>query len=46
MWLALVGALGAAIVVAIAIPELTLRRTVGEEPERAEGRPSVIPAME
>ena len=51
MWLALVGALGAAVIVAIAIPELTLRRTVGEEAEgeeaeRAEGRPSVIPAME
>ena len=46
MWLALVGAVGAAIVVAVLVPELTLRRTVGEDAERAEGRPSVIPAME
>jgi EmrB/QacA subfamily drug resistance transporter len=46
MWLALAGAVGAAIIVALAIPELTLRRTVGEEASRAEGRPSVIPAME
>jgi len=46
MWLALVGALGAATIVAVAIPELTLRRTVGEEETRPEGRPSVIPAME
>jgi hypothetical protein len=46
MWLAMAGALGAAIIVALVVPELTLRRTVGEEAARTEGRPSVIPAME
>jgi EmrB/QacA subfamily drug resistance transporter len=46
MWLATAGALGAAIIVALVVPELTLRRTVGEEAARTEGRPSVIPAME
>lgn len=45
MWLALVGALGAATIVAVAIPELTLRRTTGDEAAR-EGRASAIPAME
>ncbi len=46
MWLALVGAIGAAIIVATVIPELTLRRTTGEEATRAEGSSAVIPAME
>ena len=47
MWLAFAGAVGAAIVVTVLVPELTLRRTVGEEEaERGEARPSAIPAME
>jgi EmrB/QacA subfamily drug resistance transporter len=49
MWLALFGALGAAVVVALFVPELTLRHTTGPGAERAEGaegsRP-IIPAME
>ena len=49
MWLALFGALGAAVVVALFVPELTLRHTTGpgaEAADQAEGRRSVIPAME
>jgi EmrB/QacA subfamily drug resistance transporter len=46
MWLALFGALGAAVVVALFVPELTLRHTTGAGAERSEGAPSIIPAME
>jgi EmrB/QacA subfamily drug resistance transporter len=46
MWLAFAGAIGAAIVVTVMVPELTLRRTVGEDAAQPEGRPSAIPAME
>ncbi|HET8778158.1 MAG TPA: hypothetical protein VFN76_10900, partial [Candidatus Limnocylindria bacterium] len=49
MWLALFGALGAAVVAALFVPELTLRHTTGPGAESAEGtersRP-IIPAME
>ena len=46
MWLAVAGAVGAAVVVTVLVPELTLRRTTGEDPARSENRPSTIPAME
>ena len=49
MWLALFGALGAAVVVALFVPELTLRHTTGagaERSEGAEGSRPIIPAME
>jgi hypothetical protein len=49
MWLALFGALGAAVVVALFVPELTLRHTTGPDAETADTaeRPRpVIPAME
>jgi hypothetical protein len=46
MWIALFGAVGAAIVVAVLVPELVLRRTTGGAARAgAESRP-VIPAME
>jgi hypothetical protein len=49
MWLALFGALGAAVVVALFVPELTLRHTTGPGAEAADTpeRPRpIIPAME
>jgi EmrB/QacA subfamily drug resistance transporter len=46
MWLALAGAAGAALVVALLVPELTLRRTPGAGATRSEGAPSIVPAME
>ena len=51
LWLALFGALGAAVVVALFVPELTLRHTTGpgagaESAEGAERSRPIIPAME
>jgi EmrB/QacA subfamily drug resistance transporter len=46
MWLAVAGAIGAALVVTVMVPELTLRRTTGEDATQTEGRPTIIPAME
>jgi hypothetical protein len=46
MWLALAGAAGAALVVALLVPELTLRRTPGAGATRSEGAASIVPAME
>ena len=46
MWLAFAGAVGAALVVTLLIPEVPLRRTSGADASQAEGRPSIIPAME
>jgi len=46
MWLAFAGAIGAAVVVTVMVPELTLRRTTGPDATQAEGRPTIIPAME
>lgn len=46
MWLALAGAAGAALVVALLVPELTLRRTPGAGAARSEGAPSIVPAMD
>ena len=46
MWLAFAGAVGAAVVVTVMVPELTLRRTTGPDAAQADGRPTIIPAME
>jgi len=47
MWLAFVGAIAAAIVVTLMVPELVLRRTTGDaDATQPEGRPTTIPAME
>jgi hypothetical protein len=48
MWLAVAGALGAALIVAILVPEVTLRRSSGDAGggEVAERRPSIVPAIE
>ena len=46
MWLAVAGAAGAALVVTVLIPELTLRRSRGAPAESSEARPGIIPAME
>jgi len=52
MWLGLVGALGAAVIVAVLVPELTLRHTTGTTTARAadgssaDPRPNPIPMME
>ncbi|MGH2445044.1 MAG: MDR family MFS transporter [Candidatus Limnocylindria bacterium] len=45
MWLGLLGAAGAAIIVALLVPELTLRRTPGQTAER-EGVGGAMPVME
>ncbi len=46
MWIAVIAAVGAAAVVALVVPELTLRRTTGPGAERSEGAPAGIPVME
>jgi EmrB/QacA subfamily drug resistance transporter len=46
MWLAVLGAAGAALVVAILIPEVTLRRSRGDAAGAAESRPSILPAAD
>jgi len=46
MWLAVLAAAGAAAVVALVVPELTLRRTVGPDAARAEGARSIMPLTE
>ena len=49
MWLAMFGALGAAVVVALFVPELRLRHTTGPDAETAdtaERSGPIIPAME
>lgn len=46
LWLGLVGALGATVIVAVLVPEVTLRRTPGTGATRSEGAPGAIPSME
>ena len=46
MWIAVLAAMVAAAIVALVVPEVTLRRTTGPGEARAEGAPSIIPAME
>jgi EmrB/QacA subfamily drug resistance transporter len=46
MWIAFLAAIAAAAVVALVVPELTLRRTTGPGVERSEGAPAGIPVME
>jgi EmrB/QacA subfamily drug resistance transporter len=46
MWIAVLAAIAAAAVVALVVPELTLRRTTGRGAERSEGAPAGIPVME
>jgi len=46
MWIAVLAAIGAAAVVTLVVPELTLRRTTGPGAERSEGAPAGIPVME
>ena len=46
MWIAFVAAISAAVVVALVVPELTLRRTPGTGAERSEGAPAGIPVTE
>lgn len=46
LWLGLVGALGATVVVALLVPEVTLRRTPGTEGARSEGTPAAIPSLD
>jgi hypothetical protein len=46
MWIAFFAAIAAAAVVALVVPELTLRRTTGPGVERSEGAPAGIPVME
>ena len=46
LWLAVAGAVGAVLVVALLVPELTLRRSSGTGARGTEGSPSAIPALE
>ncbi|HUF07000.1 MAG TPA: MDR family MFS transporter [Candidatus Binatia bacterium] len=46
LWLGLVGALGATIIVALLVPELPLRRTSAAGATRGAGTPAVIPSAE
>lgn len=46
LWLGLVGALASTVIIALFVPELTLRHTPGRSPESHEQRPSVVAAAE
>jgi EmrB/QacA subfamily drug resistance transporter len=46
MWLALFGAIGAAVIVALFVPELTLRHTTGAGAQSAEAPPRAMPVLE
>jgi hypothetical protein len=46
MWLAVVAAATATLVVALLVPELTLRRTPGRPADGSEPRPTIMPVVE
>jgi hypothetical protein len=46
MWIAVVAAIAASAIVALVVPELTLRRTTGPGVERSDGTPAGVPVME
>jgi EmrB/QacA subfamily drug resistance transporter len=46
LWLGLAGALASTVIIALFVPELTLRHTPGRTAEVTERRPSIVPAAE
>ena len=45
LWLGLAGALASTVIIALFVPELTLRHTPGRAAEVPEGRPSIVPEV-